>query len=62
MSPSVVAALQAEIIGLISERLGSFKAKGDFLDSVLSLVLCLEERLEVEQQVVGILLKHLRHE
>lgn len=57
-----MAALQGEIMGVISERLGSSKAKGDFLDAVLSLVLCLEERLEVEQQVVGILMKHLRNE
>lgn len=62
VSPSVVAAFQGEIIGVINERLGLAKAKGDFLDAVLSMVLCLEERLEVEQQVVGILLKYLRNE
>jgi hypothetical protein len=42
--------------------MGSAKNKSDYLDAILSLVLNLEEKLEVESNVVSCLLKYLRHE
>ena len=45
ISPNIISSLQYEIVSILQEKIGSAKVKSEFLDALLSLVLCLEERI-----------------
>ena len=47
---------------ILHEKIGVAKSKNEFMDTILTLVLNLEEKLNVHAQIYGFLSKYLKHE
>jgi hypothetical protein len=59
---NIIASLQNDILSVLMDRIPNAKNRSDYLEAVQALVLCLEEKLTAQHQVVGLLLKYLRNE
>jgi len=60
IDPNVISVLQEEIITLIHDKINNAKTKHEHLDAILSLVINLEEKLTVLNQVHTLVSKHLK--